>query len=191
MGPFFNILTNSIGSLFLGILITLVGMALMLFIIKSWFKNRGYTPLSYLVGGVFFFILAYHAVVICGAVSIKGYGDDVEKLVDGYVSGLSDSMVLTQEDSQAIIEFLADRLPIVGYYADYADFTGHTPQNIARAMNESMQSFMNEYIIKHLLWSLFFVVLGAFCIIKTMEGGRGGRGGYGQKKAYARMEEQF
>lgn len=188
MGAIFNILTNSIGSLFLGLLISLAGVALVFFIIKSWYKNREYTPLSYLVGGVFFVILAYHAVVICGAVSIKGYGDDLEELVDTYVSGLSDNKVFSQEDTQAILERLNDDLPIVGYYANYADFSGHSPQDIAQSMNESMQSFMNEYIIKHLLWSLFLIIVGAFCIIKTMEGGRGS---YGQKKVYTRMEEQF
>ena len=188
MGALFNILTNSIGSIFIGILITLMGMALMFYIIKSWYKNRKYTLLSYLLGGVFFFLLVYHAIIICGAITIKDYGDDLEELVDNYVGDLPDNTVFSQEETQAILERLGDDLPIVGYYADYADFSGHTPQNIARSMNESMQSFMNEYIVEHLLWSLFFVILGAFLIIKTMKGGKVSNN---RKKTYSRSEEQF
>lgn len=171
MGALFNILTNSIGSLLLGIFITLLGLCLMFFIIKSWYKNSGFTPLSFIVGGVLFLILSYHAIIICGAISIKGYGDDMEELVDSYVSVIDDDTIFSQADSQAILERLRDDLPIVGYYADFADFHGHTPADIAEAMNDEMQRFMNEYILTHLLWLLFFVVVGAFCIIKTMDKG--------------------
>ncbi|MBO5631418.1 MAG: hypothetical protein J5965_20315, partial [Aeriscardovia sp.] len=71
MGAIFNILVHSLGSLFLGVLITLAGMALMMFIIKSWHKNREFTPLSLIVASVLFVILAFHSIIICGAVTIK------------------------------------------------------------------------------------------------------------------------
>lgn len=145
-------------------------MALMMFIIKSWHKNREFTPLSLIVASVLFVILAFHSIIICGAVTIKEYGDEMEALINDYVSDLSNETVFTQEDSQGILERLDDDLPLVGYYAKWADFRGHTPADIAGAMNETMQSFMNEYIIKHLLWILAFVILGAFCIIKSMDG---------------------
>lgn len=145
-------------------------MALMMFIIKSWHKNREFTPLSLIVASVLFVILAFHSIIICGAVTIKGYGDEMEALINEYVSDVSNETVFTQEDSQGILERLDDDLPLVGYYAKWADFRGHTPADIAGAMNETMQSFMNEYIIKHLLWILAFVIMGAFCIIKSMDG---------------------
>lgn len=170
MGAIYNILIHSIGSLFIGVIITLAGMALMLFIIKSWHKNREYTPLSLIITAVLFFILVFHSIIICGAVTIKGYGDEMEDYINTYVSDVSDKTVFTQEDSQDILERLNDDLPLVGYYAKWADFRGHTPADIAGSMNETMQSFMNEYIIRHLLWILAFVITGAFCIIKSMDG---------------------
>ena len=175
MSAFFNILLHSIGSLFLGVLITLSGMALMLFIIKSWHKNKQFTTLSFLIAGVLFLILSYHSVIICGAVTIKGCGNEVEKLINSYVSLLPGDIVFSQEDSQAILENLKTDLPLVGHYANWADFTGHTPADIAHSMNEKMQSFMNEYIVKHSLWILAFVLLGAFLIIKTMDGSKAKR----------------
>lgn len=166
----FNILTNSIGSFLLGLFITLLSMGMLFFIIKSWYKNRDFTPLSFIIGGVLFLILSYHSIFICGAISIKGYGDDLEELVNNYVGNLSDNIVFSQEDTQIILDRLRNDLPLVGYYASYANFSGHTPRDIAESMNNRMQSYMNEYIIKHLLWLLFYVVVGAFLIIKTMEG---------------------
>ena len=168
---FFYIIIYSLGSLLLGLLITTIGTAFMFFIIKSWFKNRTYTPLSLIVGAVVFLFLTYHSIIICGAVTIKGYGDDVESLINSYVSILPDDAVLTEEDSNIILEKLNDDIPLVGHYADYADFHGHTPADIATSMNDAMQSYMNGYIIRHLLWSLFFILLGAFVVIKTMDSG--------------------
>lgn len=188
MGAFFNILSNSIGSLIIGLLLTAAAMALMFFIIKSWYKHNTFTPLSYIVGAVLFLILSFHASIICGAITIKGYGDDAERLINGYVSALDADALLSADDSQAIIERLGEDLPLVEYYADYADFHGHTPSTIAAAMNDELQSFMNEYILKHVLWLLFFAVVGAFCIIRTTERGLASRG---RSKVYTRSEEQF
>ena len=175
MGALFNIISHSIGSLFLGIVITVVGTGLMFFIIKSWYKNRAFTPLSIIVGGILFLLLAYHAIIICGAVTIKSYGGQVESLVNHYIANASPDTEFTQQDSQQIIEQLGRDLPLVGHYANMADFSGHTPDTLAKAMNDTMQSYMNEYILKHLLWSLFFVLLGAFIVIKTMEGAKSAR----------------
>ena len=170
MDALFNILLHSIGSLFIGVFITLVGMSLMLFIIKSWHKNRVFTPLSLIISVLLFFILVYHSIIICGAITIKGYGDKMEGLINSYVSNIPDETVFSQEDSQNILEHLNDDLPLVGYYARWADFRGHTSSDIAESMNETMQSFMNEYIVKHLLWILVFIIIGAFCIIRSMDG---------------------
>ena len=170
MSEIFNILSHSIGSLFLGILITTTGTGLMFFIIKSWYKNRTYTPLSFIVGAILFFLLAYHAIIICGAVTIKGYGDDMELLINSYIKDVPSNTVFTKEDSQRVIEQLGTDLPLVWYYANLADFHGHTPATLAAAMNDTMQSYMNSYIIKHLLWAFFFILLGSFIVIKTMEG---------------------
>ena len=144
-------------------------MALMLFIIKSWHKNKRFTTLSILIAGILFLILSYHSIIICGAVTIKGYGNEVESYINSYVSLLPDDIVFSQEDSQAILERLNTDLPLVGHYANWADFSGHTPADVAHSMNDSMQSLMNEYIIKHILWILAFVLIGAFLIIKTMD----------------------
>lgn len=49
MGALFNILTHSLGSIFLGIVIAVGGVVLMFFIIHSWWRNSNFTPLSFLI----------------------------------------------------------------------------------------------------------------------------------------------
>lgn len=169
MRALFNILTHSFGSLCLGFLITAVCIALMFYIIKSWYKHSSFTLISYITGCVVFVFIVFHAIIICGAVVIKGYGDDVETLVNSYVRQFPPDAIFAQSDTQKILDYMRDELPLVSYYASYADFSGHTPVDIAESMNVELQDFMNKYITRHFLWALFFVLVGAFGIVRSME----------------------
>lgn len=168
MGALFDIMYYAIGSFFLGVILTLLGMVLMFFLVKSWLRNAEFTPASYIVGGILFFFLAFQTVLLCGAVTIKSYVGDVELYVNSLVSGLSQSAVLSSQDSQEILDRINDDFPLVGYYVDIADFGGHTPQTIASSMADELCSYMNWYILRRLLWMLLFVAVGAFGVIKTM-----------------------
>ncbi len=169
MGALFDIMYYAIGSFFLGVILTLLGMILMFFLVKSWLKNAEFTLASYIVGGVLFFFLAFQTVLLCGAVTIKSYVGDVELYVNNLVSGLSQSVVLSSQDSQEILESISNEFPLVGYYVDIADFSGHTPLTIAASMAEELGSYMNWYILRRLLWMLLFIAIGAFAVIKTMD----------------------
>lgn len=52
MGALFQIVAYSIGNLFLGILLTVVGVILLFVLIQSWYRNSTFTPVSYIVGGM-------------------------------------------------------------------------------------------------------------------------------------------
>ena len=54
MGALFQIVAYSIGNLFLGILLTVVGVILLFVLIQSWYRNSTFTPVSYIVGGILF-----------------------------------------------------------------------------------------------------------------------------------------
>ncbi len=169
MGELYNILTHSVGSIILGSVLTLLGVALLFFLLKGWYRNAMFTPMSYIVGFVLFFLMAYHAILICGAVTIKGYSNDIEIFINNFVADIPGSTHFTQQDTQDILEQINENVPIVGYYLGGADFSGHTPSSIALAMVDEMRSYMNKYILKHLLWCLLFICLGAFIVIKTMD----------------------
>ena len=59
MGALFQIIAYSLGNLFLGVILTIVGVALMFVLIQSWRSNCTYTPLSYITGGILFLFKPY------------------------------------------------------------------------------------------------------------------------------------
>lgn len=169
MGALYTIVSYSLGNLFLGILLTVVGVGLMFFLIRSWFSNSSFTPFSYIMGFVLFLFLSFQAVLLCGAVTIKSYCDEVEVAINEWVRNLPDEVRFDKESSQQVLEQIQQEWPLVGYFVGGADFTGHTPVDIAHAMTEELHSFMNRFILRRIGWSLLFVVVGTFVVIKTME----------------------
>lgn len=169
MGALFQIVTYSLGNLFLGIILTILGVVCMFFLIQSWRSNCTYTPLSYITGGILFLFLSFQAVLLCGAVTIKSYTDDVEYAINEWVADVPSDVQFDQDASQNVLERITQEWPLVGYFVGSADFTGHTSDSIAPAMAEELRSFMNYFILRRIGWSLLFIICGAVIVIKSME----------------------
>lgn len=178
----FNIMSYSVGNLFLGILLTVTGIALLFFLIQSWFSNSTFTPISYITGGILFFFLSFQAVLLCGAVTIKSYCGDMEIAINDWVKSTPNNRQFNKESSQQILNQITENWPLVGHFVGGADFSGHTPADIAQSITEKIHSFMNKFILRRIGWSLLFVISATFIVIKTMEQTRQ-RQRYGSKRS--------
>lgn len=173
MGALFTIVKYSLSNLFIGVFFTLIGLFLLYFIIRAWFKNKSFTVLSFFIGCILFFLLSFQSVLLCGAITIKTYSDDVEIFINDVVSKIPADYTFNEEDSQNLLELITEDKPLLGYFVGGADFSGHTPGDIAEAFVSELSRFMNKFIMRRVAWSLAFVVLGAIIVIKSMEGGSG------------------
>ena len=82
MGLLVDIFTNSLLSIFLGFLFALGGVILLFLAIQGWYKNRTFTPLSYVAGAVVFCFFLYQSILICGAFACKSSGDEIEARIN-------------------------------------------------------------------------------------------------------------
>lgn len=168
MGALFNILTHSLGSIFLGIFIAVAGVTLMFFIIHSWWRNSNFTPLSFLVAFILFCLLSYQAVLICGAMTIKGYGDDVEHTINELASQVPSDMQFSSEDAQVLLDQVSNEFPIVGYYVNRVESWGNTPSTIAKSLVDALHRYLNWFILRRIGWCLLFIICGAVAVINTI-----------------------
>ena len=83
-----NIIQYSVGSLFWGILIALLCMALFVFIIKGWWKDALFSVWSYLIGALLFVLLAFQCTMIVGSLKIIDTADEYE----GYFTQVVDNI---------------------------------------------------------------------------------------------------
>ena len=172
MGLLVDIFTNSLLSIFLGFLFALGGVILLFLAIQGWYKNRTFTPLSYVAGAVVFCFFLYQSILICGAFACKSFGDEIEARINEIValraSFMSDYK-FSREQTDEIFKEATAVFPVIAEYVGWADFEGHTPLNIAASMHETLDKFLNIFILKRLGWCLLFLVLGALAVIKTMD----------------------
>lgn len=164
----FSIMSRSVGNLFLGILLTVIGIILLFFLIQSWFSNSTFTPISYITGAILFFLLSFQVVLLCGAITTKSYCNDVEVTINDWVKNIPNDRQFDKESSQQNLNQITEDWPLVGHFIGETDFSEHTPTNIAQSMTEKIHSFMNKFILRRIGWSLLFVVSAAFIVIKTM-----------------------
>lgn len=157
--------------LFLGILFTILGVVLLFFIIKGFYRNSTFTVLSFVVAAVLFVLLSLQSILLCGAVKIKSMSDDMRMAINQCLPEywINKAVELTPGECQDLLDNVIDEYPLVGYYVDWADFKGYDTTNIADAMIDEMNSFMNKFIWKRIGWSLLFIFSGAFIVIKTMD----------------------
>lgn len=166
-----GIIQYALGSAFLGIFFALVGIALLFVLIKGFYRNSTFTPLSICVAVVLFFLLAYQFILVCGAVKIKNLSDDVRMTINQQLPSYwtNTPLPITPRDSQTLLDVIVDDYPLVGEYLNLADFQGYNTTTIANAMVDEINSYMNKLIWKHVGWSLLFICIGAFIVIKTMD----------------------
>ncbi|MBQ7042514.1 MAG: hypothetical protein IJN66_09725 [Muribaculaceae bacterium] len=165
----FDVLYYAFGSMLLGVFITIIGVGLLFYLVKSFYPKYTFTPITYIVGAILFILLAYHSILICGAFKIKGMTDDIGVSVTEYISVYNIDHYFTEEETQDIINSLRDDYPLFACYVGSGDFSNHTPSTIVQAMIDECHEFMNIFILKHLGWCVAFIAIGTFIVIKTMD----------------------
>ena len=114
------ILKYSIGSLLYGGLITVIFLSLFIFLIKGWYKDAVFRPVSFIVLGVLSLIVLWNSTIICGALAMKSDISSIQALIENAIesSGLEGDTTVDLLLSNEIFQQVIDRHPILSYYAD-------------------------------------------------------------------------
>lgn len=165
-----TILKYSIGSLLYGGLITVLFLALFIFLIKGWYKDAVFKPISFAILGILALIILWNSTIICGALAMKSDISSIYDLIENRIDslGLSPTTTVDEALSNEIFQEVVERHPILKYYANYCDFSGWSVRQLPMEMCNTLKDYLNNVILKALLWSLGFVAVGAFIVIKTM-----------------------
>lgn len=169
MWALYDILRYSISSVIWGILIAVACMALFVFLIKGWYKDATFSPVSYVIGAVLFLFLSVQCVLIVGSLKIIDttdyYETEIANIVDSAYD-TADEITIGQADD--IIQVIIDRFPLLQYYIGGGEFSGFTAKELPHAMADELRSFMRWYIFRRILWCLGFVIVGAICVIRSL-----------------------
>lgn len=177
MGVLFNILTNSIGSLFWGALIAIAVTGLVWLVFQL--LNRGRLPLAYIVLAILFILTWAQATMMVGAMKAKGYVDDIGDYATTIADNLTESASLSAESIENLIQSIEDEYPIAKIITDRID-TSQLKEHIEKGnsvggyFTEGLLSTLNTYIWHRVWWMTGFVTVAAVAI--TLLGVEGKRG---------------
>ena len=164
----FEILRYSFSSVIWGVLIAIFCMALFVFLIKGWYKDATFSPVSYLVGAVLFLFLSFQCVLIVGSLKIISMTDDYEQQITALVQSYSPEDEVSQAQASEVIDAIINEFPILEYYIGGGEFSGYTASQLPAAIAQELRSFMRWYIFRRILWCLGFVAVGAFLVIRSL-----------------------
>lgn len=164
-----SLIQFSAGSIVWGVLIAALCMALFVFLIRGWWKDAEFSPVTYVVGAVLFVLLAFQCILICGSVKIISMANTFEieatHIVDNF---LPKDQEVSMVDADTVIKTLISEFPVLGHYIGGGEFSGFTAAQLPHAIAEELRSFMKWYIVRRLLWCLGFVVVAAVIGAKTI-----------------------
>ena len=172
MWALFDILRYSFSSVIWGILIAVACMALFVFLIKGWYKDATFSPISYIIGAVLFLFLSFQCILIVGSLKIIDTSDYYEAEISRIVDSTYDDMdEISIGQSDEIIKEIINRFPLLHYYIGGGEFSGYTAKELPHAMADELRSFMRWYIFRRILWCLGFVIVGAVLAIRSLDRG--------------------
>lgn len=153
-----------------GIFIAVVFVGLLLFLIRGFYPKATFSPLSIVASVILGVLLCLEFIPLFASIALKWRLNDFEIWVNENVIHPEQFQVpidITAEESHEIVRQAVDRYPILGVLVGSGEFTGFNTSNIAHAMKEELNSFLNQIILKLLLIALAETVVFAFVIIKT------------------------
>lgn len=171
------ILKYSIGSLLYGGLITVVLISLFIILIKGWYKDAIFKPITLAALGVLALIVLANSTIICGALAMKSDITTILASVENIfeVSGLKDNSEVDSLQTNILMQEVTDRYPIIKSVADQCDISGSQVAELPTKICNTLTDNLNDIIKKSLLWTLTFVVIGAVVVIKTLGHGSSNR----------------
>ena len=161
----------AITSMFIGVILTILGIACFFLLIKGWYKDRTFNVASVIIGVVLFFLLCFQNILLSGTIHIKRMSGELEgkmtEYVRPYVQSGNDYMNRNDVDD-LLFKGLANDYPILFCYVGNSDFRGFRASEIPAVTIDTLNDYCNWYIARRLGWSLLFVIIGAIIVIKTM-----------------------
>ena len=160
---FFSLLTTAFSSIFYGVIVTAVVMAILYFILKTLGQGIVQTLVFYVSGVVLAILLIVQFSLLFGACQAKGATDSakiyMEQILEGY-----DGTIGAQE-SQRILDSVNEQFPVIGSYIGVANFSGNDVSDLAEVMHQTMTSFLNSYIWHRVWWIIGIVFVACLIVI--------------------------
>lgn len=160
---FFSLITTAFSSIFYGVIVTTVIMAILYAVLKGISRSMVETPVFYIAGVALAVLLVIQNSLMIGAIQAMGVVDAVDIYLNQLLENASGTIGV--QDSQDIMDKVIEKFPIIGSYIGMADFTGHDVSELANTMCQAMKDYLSSYIWHRAWWILGIVVVACLIVM--------------------------
>ena len=178
---FFSLLTTMLSSVFYGFVLTVAVMAVLYLLLKSFSRSIVKTPMFFVIGAILSILLVVNCSMLIGAIQAKGLADSAEMLLNQLVCGMGG--VVNARDSQLAMDAVTEKLPLIGVFAEFSEFSGVETSELPAAMHQAIVDYLNSYIWRRVSWIAGFIVTA--CLLAMFFDKRALATGYPTPKATA------
>ena len=158
---------NIIGSLFWGSLIAIVVTVAVWLLCQA--VDRAASPVTYIIMVILLILTGAQATMMVGAMYAKGYITDINDYANSLMS-TSESITAYNSNFDELRHQIEEEFPIAKLLFDKIDTDGlqaylNKSQSITDYLTDNLNSTLNWYIIRRILWMMAFVVVAIVAIM--------------------------
>lgn len=168
----FDIIKFCAGSLFFGIIGALVVVGLIIYLIRGLSSSAQVSVVGWLTGGLLFVLLGYQFTCVGAAMAMKDKCEEVKAIVDQSLAStqaVMDATSVSEQDVNNLMGNISEEYPLIGRFVAGRKFDISHFSQVSDDLAQSINSSLTSSIWKSLGWSLLFIVIATFVIVKTRE----------------------
>lgn len=164
-----NNFIDAYSSIWYGIIAAILFVAAIFFIISALQGgNKRFSPLTYVLGVALTAFLSFQFTFMIGAIMFKSDCNDISSIINDFLpnSGLTNSA----NDIRSNLRQLAKEEPFINNFIDVNAIDESLPDGaFGDAILSKVHTYLNWYIVRRILWSLFACGLIGGLMMYTME----------------------
>lgn len=180
-----NTFIDAYSSVWYGILVAVIVVALLFFGIAAMQGgNKRFSPLTYVLGVALIAFLSFQFTFMIGAIMFKSDCSDISSIINDFIP--NSELTKSTSELRSNLKQLAKEEPFIKNFIDIDDIDESLPDGaFGDAILSKVHSYLNWYIVRRILWSLFAIgILGTLMFI-SMERNRLHHSASGRRNASA------
>ena len=161
---FFSLIGTAFSSIFYGVVITAVIMAVLYVILKSINDGIIHSVSFFATGVVLAILLVIQCSLMVGAIQAKGTTEAANIYLNQILEDYSGTV--GAQDSQEVFDKVTEHFPLIGTFIGYTDFSGHVISELPDVITSTINDFFTSFIWHRVLWILVFILIG--CLIPML-----------------------
>ena len=164
-----NHLIDAYSSIWYGIIVAVIVVAALFYIIAAMQGgNKRFSPLTYVLGVALTAFLSFQFTFMVGAIMFKSDCNDISSIVNDFTP--NSSLTNGVGEIRSNLKRLAKEESFINNFIDVDDIDASLPDGaFGDAILSKVHTYLNWYIVRRILWSLFACGVLGCLMMYTME----------------------